>query len=194
MFLEYIRELDHSLVLFLNGLGSATFDSFWLVITNPYSWIPLFLVFFYIHSYTYKPRHLFYLIIVFCLVILVSLGLVDLIKHYFQRVRPIYNESLSLHLRKVTDANGFSFVSGHSTVSFATAVFMLLTLKSRNKWAYLVLLFPVLFAYSRLYLAVHFPTDILTGMFLGIIIGALMYRKVWLKLLKKQKVHPETLG
>jgi len=101
---------------------------------------------------------------------------VNLIKNSVQRLRPINDITINESLRVLIEQNDFSFVSGHSTVSFTIAFLSFWILKKYYKYAYILFLFPILFAYSRIYLAVHFPFDIIVGMGLGFVIALIFYR------------------
>ena len=75
-------------------------------------------------------------------------------------------------------------MSGHSTVSFTIAFLSFWILKKHYKHAYILFLFPILFAYSRIYLAVHYPIDIIVGMVLGFLIALLFYKLMYFFVLK----------
>jgi undecaprenyl-diphosphatase len=79
-------------------------------------------------------------------------------------------------IRRVKTSSSFSFFSGHATNSMASTVLTFLILKRYYKHAYLLFLFPLIFAYSRIYLGLHFPTDILTGYAFGATSGYLVYK------------------
>ena len=91
------------------------------------------------------------------------------------RLRPCSDPELELTIRAVLQRSSFSFVSGHSTTSFAMTTFFILLLKNNFKYIRFLLIWPILFAYSRVYLGVHFPLDIFTGFLLGITEGYIFY-------------------
>ena len=102
----------------------------------------------------------------------------NLFKDSFQRLRPCYNEIIKDSLRLVKENCGgkYGFFSAHASNSFTLAVFFGLLYK--NKFKYLIcitLLYASLISYSRIYLGVHFPLDILFGATFGIIIGILTF-------------------
>jgi undecaprenyl-diphosphatase len=100
------------------------------------------------------------------------------------RLRPNNDPQIKDIIRALKHPSGYSFVSGHSTTSFAVTTFMILLLKNNFKYIKFLLIWPFLFAYSRIYCGVHFPIDITLGMFLGITIGLVFYRLSQLLLLK----------
>lgn len=175
-FLDSIQQLDQDTLLWLHHLGDKNWDGFWVFITNPISWIPLFVLLFILGFRSFGIKKSFSIFMTAILVAISSLGIMHLIKNLTQRLRPIHDPEVNTLIRKVITTDGFSFVSGHSMVSFALATFCFLALHKEYRQMYLVFLFPILFAYSRLYLAVHYPTDIFFGMIAGIFIGSLFYK------------------
>ena len=101
---------------------------------------------------------------------------VNLFKYSFERLRPCNDLEIGEIIRRVKTSSSFSFFSGHATNSMASTVLTFLILKRYYKHAYLLFLFPLIFAYSRIYLGLHFPTDILTGYAFGATCGYIAYR------------------
>jgi len=185
-FLENIIDYDKELFIYLNSLGSESWDNFWMVITNQLSWIPLFalLLFLIFKSYGWKKG--FTLLILVALLVTFSDQFVNVIKDYFGRLRPNNDSSINEMIRILKGPRSFSFVSGHATTSFAVTTFIIASLKNRYKYPYLLVIWPMLFAYSRIYIGVHFPIDIFVGMLLGITIGYLFYK---ISILVLNKLH-----
>jgi len=175
-FLERIIQQDKELLIYLNALGSETWDDFWLVITNQLSWTPLFLFLLFLLFKAYGWKKGLLLVVLIALLVAFSDQFVNLIKNYFERLRPSHDSSLNKIIRTLKHAGGFSFVSGHSTTSFATTTFLILILRKQYTYIYFLLLWPLFFAYSRIYIGVHFPIDIFIGMLLGITLGFIFYK------------------
>ena len=194
--LEKILQFDKELLIFLNGLGSPTFDDLWLIITKQLNWAPLFLLVFYLMQKKLGWKNFGYYILFTALLILVCDQTANLFKHTFERLRPCNDESINHLIRVVKTSPSYSFFSGHATNSMATAVFTFMILKKFYKHAYLLFLFPLIFAYSRIYLGLHFPSDIVTGYAFGATFGFIcykLYRKYILRtrVRVKQSVHHE---
>lgn len=194
--LEKILQFDKELLIFLNGLGSPTFDGLWLIITKQLNWAPLFLLVFYLMQKKLGWKNFGYYILFTALLILVCDQTANLFKHTFERLRPCNDESINHLIRVVKTSPSYSFFSGHATNSMATAVFTFMILKKFYKHAYLLFLFPLIFAYSRIYLGLHFPSDIVTGYAFGATFGFIcykLYRKYILRtrVRVKQSVHHE---
>lgn len=179
--LEKIIELDKELLVFLNSLGSPTYDFLWLKITNQLTWTPFFLLVFYLLYKKIGKQNFLLVLVTIAFLILFSDQSCNLFKNGFQRLRPCNDDTLKDIIRVVKSSPSYSFYSGHASNSMATTTFIFLIIRKYYKHAYLLFLFPLIFAYSRIYLGVHFPLDILTGYFFGILFGNLFYR-LYLKL------------
>lgn len=174
--LEKIIHLDKELLIFLNGLGSPTYDGLWLIITNQLSWTPVFLLVFYLLQKKLGWKKFGYYILFTALLVLVCDQTANLFKHTFERLRPCNDDEINGIIRIVKSSPSFSFFSGHATNSMATAFFSFNILRKHYKHSYLLFLFPLIFAYSRIYLGLHFPGDVLTGYAFGATFGFICYK------------------
>ena len=181
--LEKILDLDSYLFLYLNNLGSQYYDNFWIFLSRTEANVMVYMVILiaYIYSINNKKRTkiLFHLIIAIAILITISDQTSNLFKDSFQRLRPCYNELISDSLRLVKDSCGgrYGFFSAHASNSFSLAIFFGLLLRSSNKL--LILLFAIyafLISYSRIYLGVHYPIDILVGTIFGTINAIVLYK------------------
>lgn len=176
--METLIEYDQELFLFLNGLGTETWDGFWLVVTNKLSSIPLYalLLFFMYQKYGLKGTIITAVIV--AAMITSTDQLSDFFKHFIQRPRPCKVESWQDILRFIAPRCGrYGYFSGHATSSMAVAVFAGLALQSKYRYLIFILLFWSAFVgYSRIYVGVHYPGDVLTGMIVGGILGYVFYR------------------
>ena len=182
--LEKIIRLDKELLIFLNGLGSETYDGLWLMITKQVYWTPLFLLIFYLLQKKIGWKIFGFYILFTVVLILVCDQTANFFKWYFQRLRPCNDEEINHIIRVVKSSSSFSFFSGHAANSMASTVFAFMILKKYYKHSYLLFLFPLVFAYSRIYLGLHFPSDIVTGYAFGATFGFIcykLYRKYILK-------------
>lgn len=175
MFDKFIR-LDKSFFVFLNGLGSERFDWLWLLITKQVYWAPFFLLIFYLLQKNLGWKKFGYYVLFTAILILVCDQTANLFKYGIQRIRPCNDEEIKGIIRIVKSSNSFSFFSAHAANSMGTTVFAFNLLKKHYKHIYLLFLFPIIFAYSRIYIGVHFPSDILMGYFVGTIFGIISYK------------------
>ena len=175
-FLEKIIQHDKELLVFLNGLGNENWDSFWMIITNQLSWIPLYLIFFFLIFKTFGWKKGVALIIITAIMVAFSDQLTVFIKSTTGRFRPNRDPQIMDIIRIIKNNKSYSFVSGHATTSTAVSLLMYLTLKKHYKYTILFFIWPLLFAYSRIYIGVHFPGDVTVGAILGLLIGFLFYQ------------------
>ena len=165
--LDKFLHYEYEIISFLNSLGSEKWDWFWLVITQPinWSWLPLLLSIILIKTYGFnKGFQLVGITFLTCIITLIS---VELIKRNVARLRPINNEEIKHLLRIVYQTKNYSFVSGHAAFSFTLSFLVFKILQKQTKYIAVIFIFPLLFTYSRLYLGVHFLSDILSGILLG---------------------------
>ena len=180
--IEDILNLDTELFIYLNSLGLPLFDNFWIFLSNKeanvFFYSVLLFFYFYNRSLKFNFSELFYFLILIALMILITDQTANLFKDSFQRLRPCYNEIVKDSLRLVKESCGgkYGFFSAHASNSFTLAVFFGLLYKNKFKYLiYITLLYASLISYSRIYLGVHFPLDILFGATFGIIIGILTF-------------------
>jgi undecaprenyl-diphosphatase len=173
--MEDIISYDKQLLVYLNNLGSESFDWFWLLITNQFYLAPIFLYIFYLLWKKIGWKNLWMVLLFIALIIMVCDQTTNLFKYTFQRLRPVNDLEIKESLRILISRKSFSFFSGHASNSMATTLFMFLIFRKYYKYAFLLFLFPLVFAYSRIYLGLHFPIDILTGYFVGGIVGSFFY-------------------
>ena len=179
--LEKILSLDTQLFVYLNGLGSETYDGLWLIITKMTNWIPLFLLLFYLIFKKIGAKQTLLLLFFVAVLIAFTDQTTNLVKNSVQRLRPCNNPEIKSIIRIVKVSNSFSFFSAHASNTMAVATFLFLLFRRYYKYLGLLFLWPLIFAYSRIYLGLHYPLDIVSGYLFGFVIGFLMfkiYRKV----------------
>jgi undecaprenyl-diphosphatase len=185
-FFENILQKDTELLIFLNSLGTESWDFFWLIITNQFSWLALYAILFYLIFRSYGWKKSIVLLIFTGILITFSDQFVNFIKNFFERLRPNNDPSINQIIRIVKNSGGYSFVSGHATTSMAVSLFVYLSLKKYYKYLLLIFIWPLFFGYSRIYVGVHFPIDVLSGFILGAMFGIIFY-KLSLQILKRIK-------
>ena len=200
--MDFIIDLDKSLFIFLNSLGSEFFDNFWLYISAKDTWIWLYLFSLILlltgkkenfiqigfSYYDIKPTYInwFYFLLGIILLIVFTDQSSNMFKDYFQRLRPCHDPDLLNLFRTVKESCGglYSFFSAHAANSFAFATFIFfMTKKSYRNLSSLLFAWALIVSYSRIYIGVHFPLDIIFGAVYGIIAGFLFF-KLSVKLMK----------
>ncbi len=189
--IEEILKLDSKLFLYLNNLGTSKFDIFWISLSkieaNILMYLFLFLLFFYNQKIRPKLIYIFYFFFVITLMIIITDQGANIFKDSFQRLRPCYNESIidSLRLVKENCGGKYGFFSAHASNSFSLAIFFGLLFINRIRYIIMItIVYASLISYSRIYIGVHYPIDIIFGSFFGIFVGFVMYSFVYLKFLK----------
>ena len=173
--LEKIIDLDKNLFVFLNNLGSKPFDGIWLLLTQQFNWIPFFLILLVILYKKIGTKQVVVALLTIAVLITFTNEITDLIKFSVQRLRPCNDEELKGLIRIVKDSDTFSYFSGHAANSMAAMMLVFLVLRQHYKYSYLIFLYPLVFAYSRIYLGLHFPLDIISGYVFGSLTGFLFY-------------------
>lgn len=168
-FLKY----DEALLIYLNNLGSITFDGFWLFITNQLNLLPFFLLIAWLFYHQMGAKKLLLLLVVISLMIAFTDQFTNLIKNATQRLRPIHEPHVRDLIRIVKNGGLYSFFSGHASNSMAFAVLLFILLKRHYKYMAFIFIFPFVFAYSRVYLGLHYPLDIIVGFGVGSVVGYL---------------------
>lgn len=167
-----ILQWDREVLVYLNNLGSQEWDALWLGITTIWYWSPLLILslFLVYRSGGWKPLLRSFLSALF-------LGLFVLwstarIKKYVGRLRPVNEPELDGLIREVAQAPDFSFFSGHASFSFVVAAVFFWYLKKEQPWMSAIwLISAMLISYSRIYLGLHYPLDVLSGAAFGFLLG-----------------------
>lgn len=175
--LEFLQGLDERLLLAINSMNSPFLDSLMWWVSGKISWWPLYLILIILifRKFQWKES----LLILGFIILIISLSdqtSVHFFKNVFQRPRPSHNPDLENILHYVNNYKGgaFGFISSHASNTFSVAVF--LTLVFRKKWIGISLLFwAALVAYSRMYLGVHYFSDVFVGGIWGALIASLCY-------------------
>lgn len=175
--IDKLLDFDRDVFIWLNSLGSEPFDELWLVITKFTSWIPVFAIILYLTFKRLGWKHVLLILGCIALLILVTDQTTNLFKYTFQRLRPGNNPEIADLIRAVQKRKSFSFISGHASNSMAVAFFCYRVLKPYLKYMGFFFLFPLIFAYSRIYLGLHYPFDIICGYVWGILMATCV---IWL--------------
>jgi undecaprenyl-diphosphatase len=176
--IETLERIDSELFLFLNSFHNSFFDVVMWNVSKVALWIPLYLWFLWL-LYKAYPKNYLLLVLTVAIMIFTTDQIANLAKNSFVRYRPSHNPAFSgiIHLVKGYTGGSYGFFSGHATNSFAVATFVSLTLGSKNpNILWIAFFYAFIVSYSRIYLGVHYPGDVLTGAFTGALAGFLMYK------------------
>src|SRR5688572_13477021 len=168
--MESLIELDKELLIYLNSFHVSWLDQLMLFITQTFVWLPLYIILLYIIVIDYK-KDFWIVLIAITVTILLTDGITSgIMKPYFERLRPSREPSLEGLIHLVLDHNGkvykggmYGFASSHAANTFGTATFFFLLLRQTRKWVWILFVWAILMTYTRIYLGVHYPGDILVG-------------------------------
>lgn len=187
--IDVFEQLDQSLFLFLNSIHNESWDQIMLFISGKVEWIPLYILLLILIFLNYKRKSIWVILASALLILLSDQISVQVFKEGFQRYRPCHNLDIKSIVHIVNNKCGgtYGFVSSHATNSFAIATFIGLLLKKRGlKWGLLLLiLWATIVSYSRIYLGVHYPSDVFGGALLGIALAFGMFQFLKKTLFKK---------
>jgi undecaprenyl-diphosphatase len=185
--LETLNKWDTSVFLAINGWHSNFFDTVMWLTSNTLVWIPLYIIFLYFLVRQYDRRAWIILFFTTVMIVISDQASVHLFKDVFQRLRPCHNPNLQdvVHIVKGHCGGQYGFVSSHAFNIFALAVYLSMMLGKKLKYfTPLVILWAVIIGYSRVYLGVHYPGDVIVGAACGILLGWLMGKLVRYLLVK----------
>lgn len=175
--IQQLIEADKSMLLALNGSDSLFWDGFMWAVTKTATWIPAMLVLLYV---IFKNNRLKQSIVILIMMAL-AVALADQIasgfcKPYFARFRPTQDPDIMYLVQTVHGYRGglYGFISSHAANTFAIALFVSLLIRN---WGVTIMMFvwALVPSYSRIYLGVHYPGDIICGALCGCLVALLLY-------------------
>lgn len=186
-----IQDMDMQVLSIFNGSDNIMLDQMVQILTSGLTWIPLYVMLFFVVMRNNETMGQIALVVgsaIFC--VLFADGLVDgIIKQLAERWRPSNDPTFKYMVQVVDDIRpkGYSFCSAHAANTMSLAVFFSLLIRSKLLTITLVI-WSLINCWTRLYLGVHYPSDILCGMMIGIIVGILvylLYYKIYLRISPK---------
>ncbi len=174
--LEKLLQWDRDVFVYLNGLGVDRYDGFWSAVTDIKTWTPLFIFFFILIFLKYDKKEAFLKTLTVLLLVLFITTVTDLTKETVARLRPNNDEAINTIIRILRKPSDYSFFSGHASSSFSITTLVFLFLRKFYNWTILFYIWPILFCFSRIFVGVHFPIDIVVGALVGTFSAWLFYR------------------
>jgi len=186
---EKILVYERDLFFMLNGSDSPFLDRFMWIFSGKTVWLPLaaFILIVLLYKKKWKESILILLAIVLVVTFCDQFAS-HVCKPIFTRFRPTHHPDFMDQVKTVFGYRGgrYGFISSHAANAFGFATYMSLLFRYRL-FTWTIFLWAVLTAYTRVYLGVHFISDIVPGAIAGVFFGWLVY---WLYV----KVHPVVTG
>lgn len=174
--LDRIKQIDTELLIFLNNLGNKSWDPLWVSITDKFTFLPLFILVIFFLFKKNGTKGLLVILLFISVLILFTDQFTNVVKDFTQRLRPCRLDELQGLLRDIDIRCGkYGFFSAHAANSISVTIFIINCVdESVKKFLKPVLiLWVMIFSYSRIYLGVHYPLDTIFGLSFGIFSGFL---------------------
>ena len=174
--LDRIKQIDTELLIFLNNLGNKSWDPLWVSITDKFTFLPLFILIIFFLFKKNGTKGLLVILLFISVLILFTDQFTNVVKDFTQRLRPCRLDELQGLLRDIDIRCGkYGFFSAYAANSISVTIFIINCVdESVKKFLKPVLiLWVMIFSYSRIYLGVHYPLDTIFGLSFGIFSGFL---------------------
>lgn len=174
-FIDTIKQIDQSIFFYFNGMNSPLGDLVMALFTQTATWLVFYLAIIVFIIVKFRTKAVVVLIML-GLAIVISDQFSTFVKEIVQRLRPTHDPAIRDLVHNVYKKGGlYGFFSSHATNTFALAMFSARLFKN-FRYSLLIFLWAAMVSYTRIYVGVHYPSDVLTGMVVGILIGYYMYK------------------
>lgn len=175
--MEKLLEIDRWLLLLLNFDGGAICDDIFWAASRKLIWIPLYMLAIYLMYRKAGWRQTLLAVAMIALAVVLTDQIANIFKHYTPKFRPTHTEAIKEMVHTVRGYRGglYGTVSAHAATTLSIALISASLISNRTYTA-MILLWVVFVSYSRIYLGVHFPLDIIFGLLDGAVVSAVLIR------------------
>ncbi|MCS7004164.1 MAG: phosphatase PAP2 family protein [Cytophagales bacterium] len=191
--LETLHQIDQELFLFLNQFHNQGLDVFMGIITDKKPWIPFYVLIIWFLFWKYNRNAISIIVAIAITITLCDQFASSFCKPFFGRLRPCYNEEIKHLIHLVGKCGGdFGFISSHAANTFGLATFLFLLLKKEYPSVRWMFAWAALVSYSRVYVGVHYPGDVIVGALSGVVWAIIVFYfyKLWIKKRQKSSLQP----
>ena len=180
--LELLDQWDQQLFLLINGLHHPWIDPIMLAITSRYHPIPIYILAIGFMLWKYKWKGLWLLITVISTILIANHITAEMMKPFFERFRPCRNLNIKEQIHLLIKCKGtYGMASSHASSSVAMITTLWLLFKNRVNWIRYLYIWVLLVIYSRIYVGVHYPGDVIIGSLVGLAVSfglVFLYRRL----------------
>jgi len=176
--IDHLIELDKQLFLFFNGMHAPWLDPVMEMFSKTIASIPLYAFLLYHIYVVHKQRTWGILLSIGLLILMTDQSTSGLMKPFFERLRPSHEPTLEgmVHIVNGYSGGKYGFASSHAANTFGVAMFLSCLLKPEKPWISWLFLWAAFVSYTRIYLGVHYPGDIIVGALIGVVFGWLVFK------------------
>ncbi len=172
--IQQIDQIDKDFIIYLMKSHHVYTDFVMHWLSDKVIWIPLymFIIFKFFKAYP-QPQNYIHIVLLILSVVAANSISSDFAKPYFERLRPCHDEEISALLDLSHCGGKYGFFSSHAANVFALATYVFLAIRPLGKW---LIPWAILVSFSRIYLCVHYPSDVTMGAVTGVLLGVLFYK------------------